>query len=50
MDGTTPPFFLIDDLDVAVFASLRDVELFLEPEYLGVAVIYDATGRLIRLE
>ena len=50
MDSVTPPFFIVDGEDVAVFASLRDVELFLEPKYLSVEFVYDAKGRLIRLE
>ena len=50
MGRATPPFFLVDGLDVGVFASLRDVELFLEPAYLHETVVYDAKGRLIRPE
>lgn len=52
MSEAVPPIFIIDDLDVCIFASLREVELHLEPDYLEgePRTIYDSNGRLVRVE
>lgn len=51
MDKPLAPIFIIDGLDVGIFASLADVLLHLEPIDVknGGFVAYDAEGRLIRL-
>ena len=51
MGEIIPPIFIVEDLDVGVYASIHDVERHLEPidirnqEY----VAYDAVGKLLRL-
>lgn len=45
-----PPVFLIEGLDVAIFASLEDAQLWLEPPDVPSQKGYDAVGRRLRIE
>jgi hypothetical protein len=52
MNAPTGPFFVVDGLDVTVYASLEDVEQTLEPEDVvaGGLAVYDAEGRMLELK
>lgn len=51
-DSPIPPIFIIDGHDVAIFASIEEAQLHLEPIDVKnqQCVAFDAEGRLLRIE
>lgn len=51
MSIPTPPIFIIEDLDIGVFASEKAALLQLEPWYVEEkeGLVYDSEGRLLNL-
>ena len=50
MNNIISPIYLIDGNDIIIFRSLKDFQIYLEPNLVkGDEIVYDSKGQLLRL-
>ena len=52
MSSPISPIFVVEGLDIGVYATVEDAKLSLEPWWVeqNLGVVYDAEGRLLKLD